>query len=45
MINWDVFKDLWESFGEFLDRLFLWLEFVLGKIDTWPGEQLPEEDQ
>ncbi|MBQ7862675.1 MAG: hypothetical protein IJ349_10815 [Clostridia bacterium] len=43
-MNWDIAKEVWESFIDFMEALIQWLMYVFGEGDTWPPEDAPNLD-
>ena len=42
-MNWDIFIEVWESFIDFMNTVFQWLQFVFGVIEEWPPEnEIPD---
>ena len=43
-MNWDGFKDLWDEFLAFTDRVMKWLLFLFvgGEENPWPPEEYPD---
>ncbi len=42
-MNWDGFREVWDEFLAFMDRVMQWLQFIFAGGE-WPPEDYPNID-
>lgn len=44
IMNWDGFREVWDEFLWFMDRVMQWLMYIFGATDKWPPDDYPNID-